>query len=53
MTASPFNTLRIYISGSFQDVPLPDWYVEAEQLADKEMLDWMRSVAFSEPIPSP
>ena len=45
MTDSPFKTLRVYISGRFEDVPLPDWYREAEQIADNEMLDWEDAIS--------
>ena len=45
MTDSPFNTLRVYICGGFQDGPLPDWYREAERIANKENLDWEDAIS--------
>lgn len=45
MTDSPFNTLRVYISGRFEDVALPDWYREAEQIANTERLDWEDAIS--------
>ena len=45
MTDGPFNTLRVYGSGTFQSIPLPDWYIEAEQLANKERLDWEDAIS--------
>jgi hypothetical protein len=45
MTDSPFNTLRVYRSGTFQNVPLPDWYIEAERIASKERLDWEDAIS--------
>lgn len=45
MTDGPFKTLRVYISGKFENVPLPDWYHEAEQIANKERLDWEDAIS--------
>lgn len=45
MTDSPFNMLRVYISGIFEDVALPDWYREAEQIANTERLDWEDAIS--------
>ena len=45
MTDSPFNTMRVYICGGFKDVPLPDWYREAERIANKESLDWEDAIS--------
>lgn len=45
MTDSPFNTLRVYRSGTFQNVSLPDWYIEAERIASKERLDWEDAIS--------
>ena len=45
MTDSPFKTLRVYISGRFEEVSIPGWYREAEQIADNEMLDWEDAIS--------
>lgn len=39
-----FDRLRVYDAGRFHDIPLPDWYREADLLCEQQQLDWDRAL---------
>lgn len=39
-----FDTLRVYEAGRLYDVPLPDWYHEADRLCQQQGGDWYRAL---------
>ncbi len=39
-----YDTLRVYEAGRFRDIPLPDWYQEAERLREQQPLDLDRAL---------
>ena len=38
-----FDRLRVYDSGRFHEMDLPDWYQEACRLSEQERIDWHRA----------
>ena len=39
-----YDTLRVYEAGRFRDMPLPDWYREANLLCEQQQLDRERAL---------